>query len=294
MSKIQDALKKIQSKKRGVSAYADVQEASAETIAIVVDETEAIGADSITSNRRYIQIDRILLREAGLLVPEDQERTFADQYRRIKRPLLGIAAGKYADQPAHANMVMIASALPGDGKTFSCINLSLSMAIEKDTSVLMVDADVGKPHISKILGVDQEPGLIDLLLHDDMKVMDVIMRTDIPGLLVLPAGQKSEYATELLASKRMADIAMQLSTKLADHVIVFDSPPLLITSEANVLASLMGQIVMIVCADRTPQQGVVEALNSLEDSKSVCLVLNQADEAFKLDSYSGFAYGYGT
>ena len=154
--------------------------------------------------------------------------------RKIKRPLLEFAAGLKADTSNIANLIMIASALPKDGKTFTCINLALSMAIEKDTTVLLVDADMPKPNISRIFGVGEEPGLIDLLLDDEKGVLDVILDTDVPGLRLLPAGQRDEHATELLASKRMVDVVKQLSCTCPGCIVIFDSPPLLVTSEVRI------------------------------------------------------------
>lgn len=286
MSKIQDALNRIQKSGRPVGSKKPGAEV--ETIARVVKRT----ADD-DYHGKIIEVDMDLLREAGLLAPEAQARMLADQYRVIKRPILDNAFGKPADASTLANLVMIGSALPGDGKTFNCINLALSMASEKDTTVLLVDADVAKPHVSRLLGIQQEPGLIDALLDETLDIGDLILRTNIPRLRVLPAGQVNAEATELLASRRMEDITKQLSRRYADRMVVFDSPPLLATSEARVLASLMGQIALVVCAGKTPRNAVTEAVDSIDPDKPVNLILNRSSTAGLSSDTYGYGYGYG-
>ncbi len=292
MSKIQDALQKIQS---AGTARAPKKISSGDTsqVAAIVLQPATEQDDLANYDGRLVEVDRSLLREAGLLAPEDQERFIADQYRIIKRPLLDLAAGVAADQPEHANLIMIASALPGDGKTFNAINIALSIATEKDTSVLLVDADVAKPHISDLFGLEDEPGLIDVLVDKTIQLSDVILRSDVPGLSFLPAGRRDEHATELLASRRMAKVVSELSEAVPNRIVIFDSPPLLVTSEARVLADRMAQIALVVCAGKTPQQAVRSAIDSLDSSKAINLVLNQAGTSFGDAAYGSYGYGYG-
>lgn len=290
MSKIQDALKKIQSRK--AIPRGNPRSASESQLATVVLQPPGEFDDPENYDGRVVTVDRQLLRQAGLLAPEDQERFVADQYRLIKRPILDLANGMVADRPDRANLVMIASALPGDGKTFNAINIALSIAIEKDTSVLLVDADVAKPHISELFGLSDEPGLIDLLIEKDIHVNDVTIRTDVPGLSLLPAGREDSQATELLASRRMARVAEELSTSVRDRVVIFDSPPLLVTSESRELAGNVGQVAMVVCAGKTPQHAVTSAIESLDSDQAINLILNQAGTSFGEISYGNAQYGY--
>jgi exopolysaccharide/PEP-CTERM locus tyrosine autokinase len=290
MSKIQEALKKIQGEDRPDRSGSASRP---EQVATVVLET--LSQEDIENGRdsRVVRVDQDLLRSAGLLAPEHQQRHIADQYRLIKRPILDLAAGNMADSSDHANLVMVASALSGDGKTFTTINLALSIASEKDTTVLLVDADVAKPHISNLFGVNDEPGLIDMLNDHSLTLTDTIIRTDVPGLSILPSGKVDAHATELLASKRMASVAMALSKADASRIVIFDSPPLLATSESRVLASRMGQIALVVCGGKTPQKAVLEAISSIDDSKAINLILNQAGSSSSDGYYGGYHYGYG-
>jgi exopolysaccharide/PEP-CTERM locus tyrosine autokinase len=171
---------------------------------------------------------------------------------------------------------MVASAVPGEGKTFTSVNLAMSLAAERDLSVLLVDADVAKPHISSVLGLGKEPGLLDCIQNESLDVESLIVETDVERLSVLPAGPVTEAATELLASARMADIVRALGRADPNRIVVFDSPPLLLTSESRVLSTIVGQIVLVVTAGETPQQAVLGALSHIGEGKTIGLVLNQS------------------
>jgi protein-tyrosine kinase len=245
------------------------------------------GSQAITSEK-VIHVDEHALRAAGLVPPEHQQRALADQYRQIKRPLISQAIGRGAPRMPRGQLIMMASAMPGEGKTFTSINLAMSMALEKDVSVLLVDADVAKPHISRIFGVENEPGLLDVLRDPASNVEAMILPTDVPGLSILPSGRRSETATELLASHRMEETVSYLASSDPSRIVLIDSPPLLLTSESRVLAHCVGQVVIVVRADSTPQQAVLDAIDHLDEGKAVSLVLNQSKT-----SNPGYYYGFG-
>ena len=300
MSKIQDALRKIQGtgsvaqsgEATGLSQSADDSPTSSVPIGKIQPELDDTGIIIQPSDGGLVVVDRDGLRDAGYLAPQEQERHLADQYRQLKRPLIGNVMGPNAMQEVDSNLVMVTSALPGDGKTFNCINLALSIATEKDVSVLLVDADVAKPHVSELFGILDRPGLINVL-NGESSVESTTLRTDIPGLSLLPAGSHDVHATELLASKRMNKLVHRLSTSDQNRIVIFDSPPLLVTSEASALAASMGQIVMIVRSGKTPQRAVVDALTRLDENKAINLVLNDSDSAAAHGQYGGYGYGYG-
>ena len=187
---------------------------------------------------------------------------------------------------------MVTSSLSGEGKTFTSINLAMSMAMEMEKSVLLIDADVAKPEVSTRLGVQAKAGFTEVL-SGQMRLKDVLIKTDVPNLILLPAGHRHVKATELLASAAMRDLAEELATRYSDRIIIFDSPPLLMTTEARVLAALMGQIVVVVEESRTPQPVVKEALGMLDSCEVVGLVLNKSKRPGGADYYGGYGYGYG-
>ncbi len=185
-------------------------------------------------------------------------------------------------------LILVSSALPGDGKTFTSINLALSMARERDISVLLVDADAPRGRISEVLGLRRDPGLLDALSDESLDVESLIMRTDVRGLEILPAGRMVENATELLASGRMGEIAKRAAARDARRIVLFDSAPLLVSSEARVLLRIPGQVVLVVRAGVTPRHAIVQAVGHVDKAKLQGLVLNQTHS----NPIGGY-YGYG-
>lgn len=234
-----------------------------------------------------LQIDLAALRARGFVTPDMARSQIADEFRIIKRPIMRNALGK--DRVKNGHRVMVASALPGEGKTYTAVNLAMSIAMELDTTVVLVDGDVAHPDLPNILGVRNSPGLLELLTQGDLDIEDVLVRTNIENLSVLPAGAHQPRATELLASDQMGVVLGELSARFPDRIIVFDSPPLLPTTEARVLATHMGQIVMVVAADSTRQHTVNLALETIESCEVVLMLLNKADKT-DVGSYYGY-YG---
>jgi exopolysaccharide/PEP-CTERM locus tyrosine autokinase len=293
VSLVEKTLEKLQQERRAAMA-ATTSDAAAERI-IAAGSGPGSGprpeaALRPVSPSKSLRINRDVLRRAGLFPPEEHERMLAAQYLRIKRPLIENALGRGGSRMPAGTFIMVSSALPGDGKTFTSVNLALSIAREKDVTVLLVDADVAKAHISRTLGIDQEPGLLDGLKDGAPDIESMVIGTDIEGLSILPAGRPNEMATELLASERMQVIAARLSARHPNRIVLFDSPPLLLTSEAPALARTAGQIVLVVKAGETPQPAVMDALALLGESQFVGLVFNQS----KRSAAAGYGYyGYG-
>ena len=230
------------------------------------------------------------LRAADMLIPGSQLGPgFSDEYRRIKRPLLANAFGKTASLVERGNLILVTSSVPGEGKTHIAVNLALSIAQERDHTVLLVDCDINKQGGSRMLGVDNRPGLVDVLENDNITVGDARLSTDVPELTVLSAGKQHEYMTELLASQRRARLVDEIASRYDDRVIIFDGPPLLPTPQTQVLATLVGQIVFVIEAGKTSQAVVEEAAEMIPDDKAIGLVMNKSEG---LSSHSGSYYGY--
>lgn len=237
------------------------------------------------------KVDPQLLIKAGLLAPMDHAEPVADEFRRIKRPLITNATKSLEMGGDHMNVIMITSALPNAGKTFCSINLAVSMSLERELNVLLVDADVAKRHISREIGLADAPGLIDLLLDESCSIDEALVRTDLNDIQVLPAGRHHPQATELLASERMSRIIGELATRYSDRIILLDSPPLLITSEAQALASQVGQIVLVVEAGETTQQSLLQTIEVLDREKAINVILNKSRHSSQFGYYGG-DYGY--
>ena len=238
---------------------------------------------------RRVELDLEALAAAGIVSPHAPRSQIADQYRVIKRPLIRNAMGKGASLIAHGNLIMVTSALAGEGKTFTAINLAMSMATELDYTVMLVDADVPRPSVMKVLGLPEGPGLLDLVLGESRDMSSMLLKTNIDKLTILPIGTPHARATELLASDAMIRLLDEMANRYPDRIIVFDSPPLLLTTEARVLASHMGQVVVVVQAGRTLQSEVRQALATIEACPVKLMLLNQA----RTGSKGGYGYGYG-
>ena len=266
------------------------QVVEAESQSSFVPRRDAHAAHAVMS--RTAQIDLAHLAEVGMVTPDRPRSAIAEEYRVIKRPLLRNATAVGPAQIDDGNLIMVSSALPSEGKTFCAINLAISMAMELDYTVLLVDADVSRPSVLNQLGLPPERGLMDALAGGVTDLSDVLLRTNIEKLTLLPAGMPHARATELLASEAMTQLLEQMSNRYPDRIIIFDSPPLLVTTESRVLATHMGQIVMVVEAERTTHSTVRQALATIENCPVKLMVLNKSRERGP-GSYYGYGYGYG-
>lgn len=236
-------------------------------------------------------IDRGLLAEGGMIVPGAPVGPLAEEFRLIKRQLFVTRARLEAGNEAEkARTLLVCSARPDDGKTFCAINLALSIAAERDTEVLLVDADVAKPDVCRRLGLPAGPGLLDALADAAIDPETLVVCTDVPHLAVLPTGAKTAADTELLGSHRTRAVIARLLAANPRRMIIFDSPPALAASPAAVLAMLVGQVMLVVRADRTPESEIEAAVGLLDGCDHVGLVLNAVSfiaDRHRFGSYYG-------
>ncbi|MHB1052254.1 MAG: XrtA-associated tyrosine autokinase [Thiobacillus sp.] len=250
-------------------------------------------AEVMEGNSQVQTINLARLHRMGVVSPDAEKSQIAEEFRIIKRPLIANAFGQGTARVKNGNLIMITSSLPGEGKSFCALNLAISMAMEMDRTVLLIDADVAKPSIPEYLGIQADKGLLDVLQDKDLKLSDVMIRTDIAKLTILPAGRTYKRATELLASAAMTRLIEDIGNRYPDRIILFDSPPLLATSESSVLATHMGQIVMVVEAEKTSQDAVREALSHIQSCEVVSMLLNKATPTPGADYYYGYYGSYG-
>jgi len=243
------------------------------------------------SSTAQINLNLAAISASGLLTPDAARSQLADEFRVIKRPLIANAMGRGIAPVPNGNLIMVTSALPGEGKSFSAINLAISIAMELDNTVMLVDADVARPSVLNMLGLPPAKGLLDILNENSVDISGVLLRTNIEKLSILPSGTPHPRATELLASDTMIRLLDDMASRYSDRIIVFDSPPLLLTTESRVLATHMGQVVMIVNAENTAQAAVKQAIATIEACPLKMMVLNQVRTS-KTDGY-GYGYGYG-
>jgi exopolysaccharide/PEP-CTERM locus tyrosine autokinase len=240
---------------------------------------------------KRVELNIEAISASGLLTPQASRTQLADEYRVIKRPLITNAMGKGSTPIPNGNLIMVTSAVPGEGKSFTAINLAISIAMELDNTVMLVDADVARPSVLNMLGLPPAPGLLDVVDKNSVDISGVLLRTNIEKLSILPSGTQHPRATELLASDAMVRLLDDMASRYSDRIIIFDSPPLLLTTESRALATHMGQIVIVVHAEKTGQAAVKQAIAAIEECPVKMMLLNQARQA-SADGY-GYGYGYG-
>jgi exopolysaccharide/PEP-CTERM locus tyrosine autokinase len=249
-------------------------------------KTETAGTQHVSEAKSELQLDFRALARAGYLTPDAMEGELAEQYRLLKRPLVNYANTRDVARLEYGNLIAVTSALAGEGKTFTAFNLAMSIAMERDISILLVDSDLVARSLTHMLQLDDSPGLTDILVDSQVNLREVIVGTNVPKLRLIPAGQINPHPTELLASEQMRVVVSELSARYSDRIILFDTAPLLTTSQAIVLDALVGQVVVVVEEGKTPQHVVQDAVSLLGKNKVVGMILNKCTGS----SNRGYSY----
>lgn len=234
-------------------------------------------------------IDRGRLRDQGMIVPEGSVTALIEEFRIVKRQILSAARERGT---AKSRRVLICSPHPGEGKTFCATNLAIAMAAERDSEVLLVDADFAKPSILSTLGLPKGPGLMDCLADPSLKPEDMAIGTDISGLWVLPAGNQTAFDSEYLSSTRTSEVLDRLTMGTPNRILIFDSPPALSASPAAELAKHVGQAVLVARADGTGQSALEDAVQLLSACADIKLLLNATNFSPSGRNFGSY-YGYG-
>jgi exopolysaccharide/PEP-CTERM locus tyrosine autokinase len=250
------------------------------------------GADhSQASHSKSVVIDLDAMHAAGMVTNTAERSAIAEEFRFVKRPLILRATAPRQPGARPGNLILVSSARPGEGKTFCAVNLAMSIALERDLTVMLIDADITKPSVPLVLGIEAQLGLTDLISDESLDVSDVLLRTNIDNLTVLPAGRQHHLATELLASDRMERLFEEVVKRYDDRIIIIDSPPVLMSSIAGVLALHVGQTVFVVQAERSTRASIDSALGLIGDCENIYLLLNKTRTIAGVDSFDGY-YGY--
>ncbi|MGR5207271.1 XrtA-associated tyrosine autokinase [Vibrio alfacsensis] len=214
-----------------------------------------------------------------------------DEFRAIKHKLVSNAFGSGANSHENGNLIMVSSSTANEGKTFCAVNLAMMLSLEKNKSVLLVDADVLNPSVNRILNIDNRPGLIDYLNGDVSDVESIIYNTSVENLRIMPSGEAHHLSYELLASDKMLALASELASRYSDRIVLFDGPPLLGVIETISLSKLVGQVVVVVEHNKTKISTIKEAVSQLDSRLAIGFILNKSVN-YKLSQY-GYGYGYG-
>ena len=244
-------------------------------------------------NKKQIYIDNDRLTDRGFIHIGGHTTHIQEEFRHIKRKLINNAFGPASKTLSNSNLIMVSSASPNEGKTFVSINLALSIALEQDKTVLLIDADVLRPSLHRELEFENDRGLLDFLRSDVSSLADIIYSTNIPNLKIMPAGGAHNLTNELLASDRMAGLAKELAERYPDRIVIFDCPPLLGVTETPVLANLMGQAAIVVEESKTKIEHIKKATSQLNENLAIGFVMNKTIKTSK-DVYGYYGYGYGS
>ena len=235
-----------------------------------------------------VQLDLASLEKRNFVSLSKERRLINEEYRVIKRKLINNAFGVLSKTLQHPNLILVTSSRPGEGKTFSSINLALSIALEQDKTVLLVDADVLRPNISKTLNISHSLGLTDYLQSADVTVPDILLSTNVERLKIITAGSPHHLSTELLASERMSHLVNEFATRYSDRIVIFDAPPLLGVNETAVMAAMCGQAVVVVEENRTRLAEIEQSVSLLPKEMAVGFLINKAHR----NQGKGYGYGY--
>lgn len=232
------------------------------------------------------------LTERGFIYSTDSAHHIQEEFRHIKRKLLNNAFGPASKTLKHSNLIMVSSSNPNEGKTFISINLALSIALEQDKTVLLVDADVLRPSLHREFEFESKKGLLEYLLAEVNSLSEVIYNTNIPNLKLIPAGKPHHLTNELLASERMIELAQELAQRYPDRLVIFDCPPILGVTETPVLSDVVGQAIVVVEESKTKIDDVKRAVSQLNEDIAIGCVMNKTIRS-KKDVYGYYGYGYG-
>jgi protein-tyrosine kinase len=239
------------------------------------------GAATVVSNREFLSSTPVFEVGNSIINPAmvnkhivcitDPTSSAAEQYKKLRARIFKTTEKDFL------NSLLITSALEGEGKTVTAINLALTMAQEIDHTVLLIDADLRKPMVHTYLGLTPQYGLSDYL-QGKVKLSDILLKTGIGKLVLLPAGNPPVNPSELLASEKMKDLVREMKYRYRDRYIIFDSSPLLTTAECLYLKEYIDGAIFVVQAGKTAEKSAAQAFTLLKGTHVFGTVFNNVPE----------------
>ncbi|NMH59075.1 XrtA-associated tyrosine autokinase [Alteromonas ponticola] len=246
------------------SAVAKPQTERAPVAPVRVSETEPF------------DIDFQRLTENGLVTMDGGRTAINEEYREIKRKLIKNAFGPLSKTLNNSNIIMVTSARPSEGKTFTAVNLALSIASEQDKTVLLVDADVLKPNVLNTFGLEGRKGIVEYLTGEVDDIADVLYPTNADKLKIIPAGKSHHSTTELLASRKMHNTVDEFANRYPDRIVIIDTPPLIGINETAILANFAGQAVVVVEEGKSKLSDIRHSVDRLSSNMAIGFVVNKS------------------
>lgn len=269
-------------------ASAEEETDSPETLIVSNQQTKQASPAKEDLSTKYAELDVTYLNRKGYISKQSDNKLVKEQFRAVKRKLLNNAFGALSSTLNNPNLIIVSSCNPHEGKTFSSINLALNIALERDKTVLLVDADVVRPSIVRELGVTVDAGLTEYLSGQVEDVSEIIYNTNIDNFKFIPAGKPHDLSTELLASEKMIALTQELATRYSDRVVIFDAPPLLGVNETHVMANHVGQAVVVVEESKTRLNDIKAAVAQLDENLAIGFLVNKSKRGWR--DYYGYGY----
>jgi len=210
----------------------------------------------------------------------------AEQYKKLRARILR------ATEQNHHNTIMITSSDMGEGKSLTSINLAVALSSEIDHTVLLVDSDLRNPSIHRYFGIQEPRGLSDYL-KGEATLPELLIKTGIGRLVILPGGAPTEKSAELLSSDRMKTLVQEMKTRYDDRYIIFDTSPLLIIADALSLSSCVDDVLFVIQEGRTAQEKVARAISLLKGCSILGVVFNNSQQNISRDIHH-YYYRYGS
>jgi protein-tyrosine kinase len=256
-----------------------------------ISPRKSTGGPALTPAGPELVLNRGRLAGFGIAIPSAARSRTVEEFRLVKRNLVGAWSQKdlMADRRA-SRLIMVTSARPGEGKTFTALNLALAFASERSVKALLVDVDTQHSTTPEILGIERNKGIVDVLAGN-LELPEVLIQTNIPNLMILPAGPGGPHVPELLSSPEMGALLDEMTQRLPDHYLIIDTPPCMASSDAAALAPLVGQIVFVVEANNTQQGEIEAALSTLSTCPRISLLLNKSD-SLATEHFGSYGYNY--
>src|SRR3984893_4814359 len=266
------------------------QQEAAEPAASILPR-KAIGGPALTAGGPELVLDRGRLAGFGIAIPSAARSRTVEEFRLIKRNLVGAWSQKdlMADRRG-SRLIMVTSARPAEGKMFTARSLALGFASQLRVRALLVDVDTQHSTTPEILGIERNKGIVDVLAGN-LELPEVLIQTNIPNLMILPAGRGGPHVPEPLSSPEMGALLDEMTQRLPDHYLIIDTPPCMASSDAAALAPLVGQIVFVVEANNTQQGEIEAALSTLSTCPRISLLLNKSD-SLATEHFGSYGYNY--
>jgi len=294
---IQRALDRMQGSES--SAPASVEKIMSAQIPLRMSHPSSLPDEAVAPNKTSssspsaapVRLNMAALRRAGMINPEIKTSNIANEFRNIKRKVLVAARDKQSRELVN-NLVMVTSSLPEEGKTFTSVNLALSLSAEREVQVLLMDCDLHRPTVQNFFESAGEAGLSEMLSNGITDIQGMVHRCDtIPNLGVLFAGKHMDNSPELVASTTMHNLLLATSKRYRDQIIIIDTPPALTSFEPAILAHNVQQAILVVSAQRSGRGQVEKALDAISACHNISLLFNRASKWEQRDT--GYYYNYG-